>query len=124
MTGSAHSQLVWAASPVSPTAPAAHSATRTQQDNVYPGLQSIWMRVAIPTRIAERSQYIVAALRVLAAVAILGAVALPVMGSARFGGFLQWWSDQPVWFLRVWLLLAFAFGVFTLWSSMAGLRTA
>jgi len=58
--------------------------------------------------------------RVLAAVALLGALALPAMGSARFDGFVRWWSEQPLWFLRVWLLMALAFGLFTLWSSVAG----
>ena len=61
------------------------------------------------------------AFRVLAAVAFLGAVALPVMGSTRFDIFVRWWSEQPTWLLRVWLLMAFAFGLFTLWSSVAGL---
>ena len=65
-----------------------------------------------------------AAFRVLAAVAFLGAVALPVMGSTRFDIFVRWWSEQPAWFLRIWLLLALAFGLFTLWSSAAGLGAA
>ena len=64
------------------------------------------------------------AFRVLAAVAFLGAVALPVMGSTRFDIFVRWWSEQPAGFLRIWLLLALAFGLFTLWSSVAGLGTA
>ena len=64
------------------------------------------------------------AFRVLAAVAFLGAVALPVMGSTRFDIFVEWWVEQPAWFLRIWLLLALAFGLFTLWSSAAGLGAA
>ena len=64
------------------------------------------------------------AFRVLAAVAFLGAIALPVMGSTRFDIFVQWWSEQPTWFLRVWLLMALAFGLFTLWSAVAGLGGA
>ena len=62
--------------------------------------------------------------RVLAAVAFVGAVALPVMGSTRFDIFVEWWVEQPAWLLRVWLLLALAFGLFTLWSSVAGLGAA
>jgi hypothetical protein len=59
------------------------------------------------------------AFRVLAAVAFLGAVALPMMGRTRFDIFVEWWSEQPTWFLRICLLLALAFGLFTLWSSAA-----
>ena len=64
------------------------------------------------------------AFRVLAAVAFVGAVALPVMGSTRFDIFVEWWVEQPAWLLRIWLLLALAFGLFTLWSSAAGLGAA
>ena len=64
------------------------------------------------------------AFRVLAVIAFLGAVALPLMGSTRFDIFVRWWSEQPAWFLRVWLLLSLAFGLFTLWSSVAGLGAA
>jgi hypothetical protein len=64
------------------------------------------------------------AFRVLAAIAFLGAVALPLMGSTRFEIFVEWWVEQPAWLLRVWLLLALAFGLFTLWSSAAGLGAA
>ena len=64
------------------------------------------------------------AFRVLAVIAFLGAVALPLMGSTRFDIFVRWWSEQPAWFLRIWLLLALAFGLFTLWSSVAGLGAA
>ncbi len=62
--------------------------------------------------------------RVLAVIAFLGAVALPLMGSTRFDIFVEWWVEQPAWLLRVWLLLALAFGLFTLWSSAAGLGAA
>ena len=64
------------------------------------------------------------AFRVLAVIAFLGAVALPLMGSTRFDIFVEWWVEQPAWFLRIWLLLALAFGLFTLWSSVAGLGAA
>ena len=64
------------------------------------------------------------AFRVLAVIAFLGAVALPLMGSTRFNIFVEWWAEQPAWLLRVWLLLALAFGLFTLWSSVAGLGAA
>lgn len=64
------------------------------------------------------------AFRVLALIAFLGAVALPLMGSTRFDIFVEWWVEQPAWFLRVWFLVALAFGLFTLWSSVAGLGVA
>ena len=64
------------------------------------------------------------AFRLLAVIAFLGAVALPLMGSTRFDIFVEWWVEQPAWFLRFWLLLALAFGLFTLWSSVAGLGAA
>ncbi|MHA1905032.1 MAG: hypothetical protein ACW977_13795 [Candidatus Thorarchaeota archaeon] len=64
------------------------------------------------------------AFHVLAAVALLGAVALPAMGTTRFTHFVGWWSEQPVWAIRVWLLFAVALGLFTLWSSAVGLRAA
>ena len=61
------------------------------------------------------------AFRVLAVIAFLGAVALPLMGSTRFAIFVEWWAEQPTWLLRIWLLLALAFGLFILRSSAAGL---
>lgn len=64
------------------------------------------------------------AFRILAVVALLGAVALPAMGATRFAEFVQWWSEQPAWAVRIWLVSAVAFGLFTLWSSAAGLRAA
>ena len=64
------------------------------------------------------------AFRVLAVIAFLGAVALPLMGSTRFDIFVEWWVEQPTWFLRIWLLVAFAFGLFVLWSSLAGFGAA
>jgi len=60
------------------------------------------------------------AFRVLAVIAFLGAVAFPLMGSTRFNIFVEWWVEQPAWFLRVWLLVALVFGLFTLLSSIAG----
>jgi hypothetical protein len=79
---------------------------------------------AIALWLAAPSSATPSAFRVLAAVAFLGAVALPMMGRTRFDIFVEWWSEQPTWFLRVWLLLALAFGFFTLWSSLAGLAVA
>jgi hypothetical protein len=64
------------------------------------------------------------AFRVLAVVAFLGAVALPLMGSTRFDIFVEWWVEQPAWLLRVWFLVALAFGLFALWSSVGGLADA
>lgn len=64
------------------------------------------------------------AFRVLAVLALLGAVALPAMGAARFAELAKWWSEQPALAVRIWLFAAVAFGLFTLWSSAAGLGWA
>jgi hypothetical protein len=64
------------------------------------------------------------AFRIFAVAALLGAVALPAMGATRFAEFVQWWSERPAWAVRIWLFAAVVFGLFTLWSSVVGLRAA
>lgn len=85
---------------------------------------AIRLAFAIALWFAAPSSATPLAFRSLALVALLGAVALPAMGAARFAEFVQWWSEQPAWAVRIWLVSALGFGLFTLWSSVAGLRAA
>jgi len=62
------------------------------------------------------------AFRVLSVVTLLGAISLPAMGEKRFSAFIGWWSDLPTWSLRAWLGAALVFGLFTLGSSVLGLK--
>jgi len=79
---------------------------------------------AIALWFAAPSSATPSAFRVLAAVALLGAVALPAMGPDRFHRFVEWWSRQSASAIRAWLLAAVAFGLFTLWSATVGLLAA
>jgi len=62
------------------------------------------------------------AFRVLSVVTLLGAISLPAMGEKRLSAFVAWWSDLPTWSLRAWMGAALVFGLFTLGSSVLGLR--
>lgn len=55
-------------------------------------------------------------LQVLAVVSVASALALPLMGVSRFESILSWWSRQSPAFIRSWIALAVALGVFLLWS--------
>ena len=64
------------------------------------------------------------AFRILAALTLLGAVALPVMGPARLEALVDWGSRLPDWRIRLWCAVVVAFGAFLLWSSVLGWRAA
>jgi hypothetical protein len=52
------------------------------------------------------------AFQVLALLSLLGAVALPLIGLARFRAVLFWWTHQSPVMVRVWSALLVVFGVF------------
>jgi len=72
--------------------------------------------------LAASSSWTPTAFHVLGAVSLLSGIALPVLGSQRLAAFVQWWTEQPAWFVRLGCGLALALGVFTLGSALPGLR--
>jgi len=50
--------------------------------------------------------------KVLAVLSLLGAVALPLIGLARFKAVLFWWTHQSPAMVRLWSALLVVFGVF------------
>lgn len=85
---------------------------------------AIRLALAIALWVAAPASATPAAFRVLALVTALGAVALPAMGAERFGRLVEWGSEQPTWILQSLCFLGLIFGLFLLWSSVAGLRAA
>lgn len=57
--------------------------------------------------------------KVLAVLAMLGAVAIPLIGSERLLMLIAWYSELPVWMVRVQISVGLAFGTFLLWSISA-----
>ena len=55
-------------------------------------------------------------LRVLGAVAIVSAATLPLIGYDRFERFIQWWTKQSNFAMRLWSLVALGLGGVVLWS--------
>jgi hypothetical protein len=82
----------------------------------------IWMaagiRVAfgIALWLAAPSSRVPAVLQILAAVAVMVGIALPLLGLSRFEAILSWWERRSVRFKRAWAGVACAFGGFLLWS--------
>jgi hypothetical protein len=58
------------------------------------------------------------AFQILAVVALVAAVLLPVLGLERFKALLAWWLGQPRALQRAWLTASTAFGAFLLWSVL------
>jgi hypothetical protein len=54
--------------------------------------------------------------RVLAGVALLAAVSLPIMGTERMLTILEWYASQPDWVVRLQSSLGLILGGFLLWS--------
>ena len=52
----------------------------------------------------------------LGSLVVLSGVVLPLFGYTRFHGFIEWWAKLPIALLRLWCLVAVAFGVFVIWS--------
>ncbi len=58
--------------------------------------------------------YVALAIGVLIAVA--AGLITPVLGLARIGRLIDWWSAQPTIVLRAWAAFALAFGLFLAWA--------
>ncbi len=54
--------------------------------------------------------------RVLAIVALLAAIGLPIVGTQRVSKLIEWFADRPSGLVRAWCLAGVAFGGFMLWS--------
>ena len=55
-------------------------------------------------------------LQVLAVIFIVGGIALPFIGLARFKSMVAWWLKKPPSFIRVWAVATLALGVFFVWA--------
>ena len=77
---------------------------------------------AVALWLAAPASHTPAAFRVLAVIALLAAVALPALGAVRLARQVAWWVRQPAWRVRLACFATLAFGLFTLWSSVLGLR--
>ena len=62
---------------------------------------------------ASRAPVVLEALGVVSAVS---AVALPLIGFARFQAILSWWSRQSAVVVRAWSIAAVVVGAFLVWS--------
>lgn len=55
--------------------------------------------------------------RLFGTVALLGGVGTVLIGPHRFESFVEWWSRQPAWLLRISSAFAGGFGALLLWLS-------
>lgn len=55
--------------------------------------------------------------RVIGVIAVLAALAIPVMGRARLERFVDWFAAMPAAVIRGWLIFAFAFGAFLVYGT-------
>ena len=82
----------------------------------------IWLaatiRVAfgIALWLAAPSSRVPPILQILAAIAVMAGLTLPLLGLSRFAAILSWWQRRSVRFRRAWAGVACAFGGFLLWS--------
>ncbi len=89
-------------------------------------LQKQWWRFAAVIRILIGILFVVAASEtrapsfVLAVgiMFILAGVAIPLMGSARIERLVNWWLESSDGTLRLWALVAAAFGAVVLWCGL------
>ncbi len=58
-------------------------------------------------------------LQILAVISLAAGISIPLMGYSRYESLLTWWQRQSAWFVRVWCVVALAFGLFLLWSVFA-----
>jgi len=58
------------------------------------------------------------ALEVLAVITVIAGLALPIIGLARLGPLIEWWSQRPAGLIRGWACLVIAFGGFLVWAAV------
>ncbi|NNE45608.1 MAG: hypothetical protein HKN37_02990 [Rhodothermales bacterium] len=54
----------------------------------------------------------------LGGIAIVAAIAIPVVGRERFGAVLDWFAERPPLFVRLWLLFGLHFCVFLVYGLL------
>ena len=57
-------------------------------------------------------------IKIIAAISILAAVVLLVVGQKRMDRFVDWWMRMPDNVLRIWSIVAFAFGGFLIYVTL------
>lgn len=57
-------------------------------------------------------------IKIIAAISILAAVVLLVVGQKRMDRFVDWWMRMPNNVLRIWSIFAFAFGGFLIYVTL------
>ena len=55
-------------------------------------------------------------LRTLGIVIVAAGVLTPFFGAKRSQAMLDWWSQQPLWFMRTWAVLPIVLGCFVFWA--------
>lgn len=59
-----------------------------------------------------------AAVRILGAISIAGAIIVPVLGFNRLRSLIDWWASRPHALIRAWCLLVMAFGGFLVYAGL------
>lgn len=81
------------------------------------GAAALRLALAVVLWLAADASRTPTTFKVLAVVAVLGAMTLPVMGRERFRRLFDWGAAQPPLLLRALCALGVGFGLFLLWSS-------
>jgi hypothetical protein len=54
--------------------------------------------------------------RIVGVLAVVAALATPLIGLERFGMLVDWWSGEGSLFVRVWAMIPFALGLYVAWA--------
>lgn len=55
-------------------------------------------------------------IQLIGVIAIVGAIAIPLIGAERIQSIISWWLRQPTWFIRMWSVVVIIFGGFLIFS--------
>jgi len=91
---------------------------------LFDGMAGMWVAVGLRLVIgvlllltASASRFPLA-FQIIGAIAIVAAVVGVFMGQERIRNFVMWWVEKPTGFIRLWSLIAIAFGVFIYYGFM------
>jgi hypothetical protein len=55
-------------------------------------------------------------IRLFGVIAVVAGLMLPILGLARIGKLVDWWSARPAFVIRAWAVIALAFGLYLVWA--------